>query len=139
MDKGIDYGRGMVNINHNTGIRFGVINQSELLQAWADESVPRCSNCCCNTDDIVCECEPDGFEYIGEGYEAFQSFDDTDIFVVESPYYTLCAYCSPCAPGAGYVMDQVEDGVKAYCFGHDWFEGGRAPYKVYDVKTGNEV
>jgi len=34
----IDYGT--INIDKETGIRFGVINQNAVLQAWADESTP---------------------------------------------------------------------------------------------------
>jgi len=26
-----------------------------------------------------------------------------------------------------------------YCFGHDWFEDGKAPYPVYSVETGELV
>lgn len=77
--------------------------------------------------------EPIAFTYEQDGYACSQSGGDTDIFIVKSPYYTLCQFCSPCAPGAGYVMNTVEDGVKAYCFGHDWFEDGKAPYPVYRV------
>ena len=35
---GIDYGRGLTNIDQETGIRYEVINQGEVLQAWADSS-----------------------------------------------------------------------------------------------------
>jgi hypothetical protein len=28
---------------------------------------------------------------------------------------------------------------KVYCFGHDWFEGNKAPYPVFSVKTGFEI
>jgi hypothetical protein len=27
------------------------------------------------------------------------------------------------------------DGPKTYCLSHDWFDGGVAPYPVYDVGT----
>ena len=37
---GIDYGLGQSNINHDTGIRFGVIHQNAVGQAWFDESEP---------------------------------------------------------------------------------------------------
>ena len=74
-----------------------------------------------------------------EEYTATQGGDDCDIFIVSSPYYTKCEFCGPCAPGAGYIMNHQEDGVKTYCFGHDWFEGGVAPYPVYSVTTHEEV
>jgi hypothetical protein len=80
-----------------------------------------------------------GFKMDDGKYFATQSADDTDIFIEKSPYYTLCGYCSPCAPGAGYITQQEEDGIKAYCFGHDFFEDGKAPYKVFDVKTDKEI
>ena len=87
-------------------------------------------------DDIG---EPLGFTYSGDGYECSQSGDDSDIFITRSPFYTLAPYCSPCAPGAVYLRDANPDGVRGYCFGHDWFEAGRAPYPVYRVDTGEEV
>jgi hypothetical protein len=31
-------------------------------------------------------------------------------------------------------MSPREEGIKAYCFGHDWFDNERAPYKVYRVE-----
>jgi len=47
---GIDYGRGETNIDKLTGIRFGVINQGEVGQAWfesaeADYGKPTCPKC----------------------------------------------------------------------------------------------
>lgn len=79
---------------------------------------------------------PCSFTYEADGYACEQSGDDTDIFVIRSPYYTLAAYCSPCAPGAGHLRNPTKDGVKTYCFGHDWFDDGRAPYPVFSVATG---
>lgn len=40
MSRGIDYGLGQTNIDKQTGIRYGVISQNEVLQAWADASEP---------------------------------------------------------------------------------------------------
>lgn len=65
-----------------------------------------------------------------------------DIFILKSPYYTLCDFCSPCAPGAGYLTS--EGSVKAYCFGHDWFHDhyehpGIAPYRVFSVEDDREI
>jgi len=202
---GIDYGLGQSNIDHSTGIRFGVIHAGEVGQSWYDDSegqysdvyhCPKCGNealdsekdtdleiireCAQENDDsfdpesdaydtiefladklgfkksehdsdhnLVClhddylfgtdmlESEPISFTYDSEGYQAEQSYDDPDIFITKSPYYTLCQFCSPCAPGAGYIMNRGT--VKAYCFGHEWFEGNKAPYPVYSVATGEEV
>jgi ribosomal protein L37AE/L43A len=129
---------------------------------------PHCSHCgsqipqeikdnvfCCDQDEKNRTCphcekvleekdfyeeEPIGCCFIKDGYRAYQDFNGTtDIFIEESPYYTLCGYCSPCAPGAGYIMQQEEDGIRAYCFGHDFFEDGKAPYKVFDTKTDKEI
>lgn len=182
-DLGIDYSGGTgVNRNKKTGIRFGVIPQGEVLQAWADSSEPdygqpgelECPHCGKTNDsalrwgeEIECECgesfeaevpdmaEPQGFNYEGDGYVCEQ-FDTPDIFVEESPYFTYAQFCSPCAPGACYLLNPLDttepentpDGVsfhdvfqnnKCYCFGHDWFESGVAPYPVYSVETGQLV
>ncbi len=73
-------------------------------------------------------------------YKASQSGDDCDIFILKSPYYTHAQFCSPCAPGACYLMSEADtDGPRAYCFGHDWFEDNRAPYTVYRVSDGSLV
>ena len=127
---GIDYGRGMSNVDLETGIRYGVIHQNEVLQAWADSA---------EADYYVYGDEALGFSLDDEEYEASQSGDDCDIFILKSPYYTRCQFCSPCAPGAGYLMNECEDGPKAYCFGHDWFDEGKAPYKVFRADNNEEV
>jgi len=179
-DQGIDYGLGRTNIDYSTGIRYGVISQNEVLQAWADSSeanygpptCPKCGGEVVESDEnkkykgykfyhdrpydlgeYTCKhCklhlfnedvwndEPLSFYYDQEGYEA-ECSDDGDIFILKSPYYTYCQFCSPCAPGAGYLMNKrdKENGIKAYCFGHDWFDDGQAPYDVYDVNTGELI
>ena len=78
------------------------------------------------------------YVYDEDGYKA-QSDDMGDIFITKSPYYCLCIYCSPCAPGAGDCMHEEKEGIKAYCFGHEWFEEGKAPYTVYSVANGEEI
>jgi hypothetical protein len=176
MNRSIDYGLGLTNIDQATGIRYGVISIHEITQVWADSSEPdygdpACPKCLgqaiegepedtteyksytnygchdyhCPACHIMFDSEyaypesPLAYVYEDDGYTANQDSDDTDIFITRSPYYTTCRYCSPCAPGAGYVMDTVPDGVKAYCFGHDWFDNGEAPYPVYDVRTGKLI
>ncbi len=168
-NKGIDYGNRKTNIDDN-GLRYGVIHQNEVLQAWADDSEATyqdeivCSHCndmikyedvehcqSCN-EDITMDIEmlePDYFEYIKDGYKCHQSQDDPDIFIEKSPYFTYAQFCSPCAPGAIYLTSFISDydpvtkeenvNNKGYCFGHDWFEAGSAPYPVYCVKTGKRV
>ncbi len=186
-DIGIDYGMGQSNIDKETGIRYGVIHQNEVLTAWCEGSepeygephCPKCGNEAVAGDsdggpvdddgelidrdeagyetlhhacgDYACDSckilfdgehafgdEPLGFTFKDSEYKA-ESGSDGDIFILKSPYYTRCQFCSPCAPGAGYIMNEVEDGVKAYCFGHDWFDDNKAPYTVYRVSNNEEV
>lgn len=84
--------------------------------------------------------DPLAFTYIEDGYSCEQNGGDSDIFVTKSPYYTHAQFCSPCAPGACYLLSSTDtSGPRTYCFGHDWFEGGSAPYPVYSVETGELV
>lgn len=164
--KGIDYGLGRTNVDTATGIRFGVIHQNKVGQAWYDSSeanygTPQEPIPCPNCDHPrtfkewgeECDCsdcgerfaaelpdmsEPIGFEYSGGGIEA-SCGEDGDIFITKSPYYTRAQFCSPCAPGACYLTNPCDDGEKAFCFGHDWFENGIAPYPVYSVETNEEI
>ena len=166
MSGGIDYGNGLTNIDEETGIRYGVISSHEVLQAWADNSEAQfaCDECPDNKEDEECggDCDPYAYEYNEDGYQAFQQQDDVDIMITKSPFYTYCKFCSPCAPGAGYLMDYfkmsdemprdenlplggyaahaVASGyTKAYCFDHEWFDSGRAPYVVFNVETDEVV
>jgi hypothetical protein len=55
--RGIDYGMGMSNIDRDTGIRFGVISQHDVGQAWYDSEEldygpPTCPKCGNEADDI---------------------------------------------------------------------------------------
>lgn len=82
----------------------------------------------------------DQYLYESEGYKV--STSETDLFIEQSPYFTYAQFCSPCAPGACYLLNPLETPVesnRAYCFGHDWFEDATAPYPVYSVKTGKQV
>ena len=65
-----------------------------------------------------------GFNLDDGEYVAHQGHDDTDVFIIKSPYYTFGPFCSPCAPGAVYLASaegNPEEGAKAYCFAPDWF------------------
>lgn len=170
MGRGIDYGMGRTNVDHETGIRYGVIPVNEVCQGWYDSaesdygdvSCPECSGGVvdsCSPEapdnaekDWYCpDCElsawsddvypesPLAFKLDDGEYQATQSGDDHDIFVLKSPYFTRARFCSPCAPGACYLLNPDEDGEKAYCFGHDFFEDGKAPYPVFRVDTGEQV
>jgi hypothetical protein len=151
---GIDYAFGMANIDSETGIRYGVIHQNQVLQAWADSSEPEyaCNGCDVEQGSEDCSmaaCEPVGFVYDADGYLA--SADSMgDIMILKSPYFTYAQFCSPCAPGACHLENPLEhrdaiDGAtrlgnnQTYCFGHDWFDDNEAPYPVYEVATGKLV
>lgn len=170
---GIDYGMGTTNVDHATGIRYGVISQNDVSQAWCDSSeaqygkpsCPKCGNAAkeydgnedfesgCGCADFQCDLceyvfdsqeaygeEPQGYTFEDDGYLCEDCLD-SDIIILKSPFYTFARFCSPCVPGAGNLNDagDVNYGVVTYCFGHDWFEDGKAPYPVYSVKTGKEV
>jgi len=80
--------------------------------------------------------------YIKEGGYVLQgecgSYTSTfDLWVLKSPYCTMAEGCSPCAPGAGYILN--EGGMATYCLGPDWFEDGVAPYKLLDTDTLEET
>jgi len=135
-----------------------------------DEEVPDLSDCpdgwLREGDEFVClDCmyafdsdqaygdEPIAWGLDNGEYQAHQGGDDSDIFITESPYFTHAQFCSPCAPGACYLRNPVDDnGPRAYCFAPDWFdywekEGTEpvghfegvetsCPYPVYRVDTG---
>lgn len=176
---GIDYSLGRSNVNHETGIHYGVVHANEVGERWfedaqaeyGDPTCPKCGNTAIAADtlgkhepgDEDCtsephECEdyacmackhlfgsesafgddPLGFSYTDSEYTCTQG-QDGDIFVIASPYYSRSQFCSPCAPGAGYLMTPCETGPKTYCLGHEWFENGKAPYPVYRVADDTEV
>jgi hypothetical protein len=162
---GSNWGNCINNIDMQTGIHYGVIHQNEVCQAWSDSSepyyFPACPYCgneieqsiideCQNEETKTCphcekQLEDTDFQeqeassyYIDDNEYSAECSDGIDIFISKSPYYTMCQYCSPCAPNAGYIMNECDSGIKSYCFGHDWFEEGKAPYTVYSVKT-NEI
>lgn len=142
---GIDYGYGQTNIDLENGIRYGIISlNSGVLQSWCDESEPfyPCADCeASERGEETCEnldCEPSSFYYEADGYLAESCFDGAEIMIMKSPFYTYGAFCSPCVPGA-INIDVLGDDDKAYCFGHDWFDAGKAPYRVFSVETGKEV
>ncbi len=162
MNKGIDYGIGKSNIDKDTGIRYGVISQHSIMSEamedfeydYGDSHCPKCGNevktrkgktefrckiCKYNFEsDEAYGDEPIGFIY-EQGGCILTNCLDTDVFVLKSPYYTFCQFCSPCVPGAGNLDTYINNGIKTYALGHDWFENGKAPYPLYDVKTGKKV
>jgi hypothetical protein len=184
---GIDYGRGISNVSE-TGIRYGVIAHHKVGSAWYEDSEPwyvySCPDCGAEFNNECpekCSCDhefegsdfdmldPISFYIDDEEYTAQCGNDEVDIFITKSPYFTYAQFCSPCAPGAGYLMSPFvnkwensgtgQSGImkpeeypedyktkaenagfpKVYCFGHDWFEEGKAPYPVFSVETGEIV
>jgi hypothetical protein len=106
---------------------------------------PEIRGCC----DFACEhCEriidsSDAYseESLGasldDGEYKAQLGTDGDVFILSSPYYTHAQFCSPCAPGACYLLNPTDKGgPRCYCFGHDWFDKGKAPYPVFRVSDG---
>ena len=76
--------------------------------------------------------EPIGYFYQDYKY-TLESCLDSDVMVLKSPYYTYAQFCSPCVPGAGNLNSPMTDGIKTYCLGPEWFDGGKAPYPIYLV------
>jgi predicted RNA-binding Zn-ribbon protein involved in translation (DUF1610 family) len=159
---GWDYGRGMTNIDHKTGIRFGVIPVHDVSDFWYDESVPvypgficpdcghehkkeapaRCYKCRKEFNDWDFDCqEPIGFRYIKDGIRAFQSADSPDIFIEKSPVFTYAAFCSPCAPGACYIRDFITiekpPENRCYCFPVD-FHNEKPGHRIFNVIRGRK-
>ncbi len=158
----IDWGRGTVNVAEN-GFRFGIIPHHAVGASWYEESqgvypqgCPKCGSADFeeNEDGELCcqDCEYTGeadefwaeearsFNYSDQEYLITQDAESPDIWVMKSPYYTVTEFCSPCAPGAGYLMDSHDEGpCEALCLGHEWFEEGQAPYRVFSVETREEV
>lgn len=87
--------------------------------------------------DAMSCAESGPYRYESDGY-IMETDSHSDLFITESSYYTLCRECSPCAPNAGYLLDRG-DSMKAYCLGHEWFEGDKAPYPVFRVDNDEEV
>jgi hypothetical protein len=144
---GIDYSLGLANVDRDTGIHYGVIPANAIGQAWydsaeADYGPPTCPKCGDEApldDALVCKIhgevepedaygeEPIAFRFEGDGIVAVQGGGDSDVFVLKSPVYIHAAYCSPCAPGAGYLLTPCEAGPKTYAFPADWFDEASEP------------
>lgn len=151
MSRGIDWGQHPMGVSpvtgqpvypnrdSKTGIRYGVI-PSHATSWWDDEAEAEYEPCQECADPEKCECELSASAWVvdKDGLHAFTGGEGGDIFVTLSPYFTRASFCSPCAPGACYLTQPCEDGERAYCLGHEWFEDA-TPYPVYRVDTGEEV
>ena len=163
---GIDYSNGRS--NRSGGYHYGVIPCHDLAPWIYDEIDPvyvaRCPHCGddldksfdCDDEDhnscVVCgmtliesdfdDQSADYYTLNDPDYDAAVAFDsDSDLFITRSPYFTRAQFCSPCAPGAGYLRNPCDTGPKTFCLGHEYFVNGVAPYPVYRVgdDSGNEV
>lgn len=92
-----------------------------------------------DSDEVFPE-EPCGHTISDPDYSGVIHGGDSDLFVTCSPYYTHARFCSPCAPGACYLLNPTDkSGPRCYCLGHDWFDKGKAPYPVFRVSDGTLV
>ena len=180
--KGIDYGRGLSNVDSETKLRYGVIAQSSIMaeavddvyhgphskdlayESWVSDIEEKVKSAVrseledylnerqlkevceagaeavldCNISDCYeGECYP---HYEHDGY-VIQKCLETDLFIIKSNYKTYAQFCSPCVPGACNLdapLENKDDGNACYCLGHDWFDGGKAPYRVFTLE-GSEV
>jgi len=161
MSTGIDYGRGITNIDTSNGIRFGVV-ACNALSPWIWDDLdpvfgpPVCKDCqhemdyespddsgrfsCpeCSTltdEEDAYPHEPVGYEYKSETLVMHTAFDNTELFVTKSTHARCVKFCSPCAPGAGDIDSPDESGVWAYCPPPEWF--GECP--PTDIVTTEEA
>lgn len=157
-----------INRDSETGIRYGIISAHAMTEwFWEDvESVyiPRCVECfeelsdeqmtaLHDTENPECpHCEksidPDDEGIYGDSPDEniidtddIKGFVDSsnDVWVVSSPFYTRGVFCSPCCPGAVSIGSPCDDGAKAYCFPHSWYDGAKAPHPVYRVSDDSLV
>jgi len=166
---GIDYSLGQSNVDTSIGIHFGVISPHSLSSWVEGEAEPiypdsveiECERCgeSFNTDNLcpddARECphchedtrargldflEPIGYDYAPDSSDYKTESSDLGIYVIKSPYYTRCKFCSPCCPGAGDLDSPTDEGVKTYCFGYDMFDKDNpCPYPVYNVSDDSLV
>lgn len=111
---------------------------AEYCSSCADYACEQCEHYLDSSDVLYSE-EMLCMSYSKAGYQLNSAFDNTELFITKSPYYTFAQYCSPCAPGAGNINHPCDSGPKTYCLDHEWFEDGKAPYRVYRVSDDSEV
>ena len=85
MGIGIDYGRGQTNIDHATRIRYGVISQHSVSQAWADSSEADYGEPTCPL------CHDKAVEYDSDSHHSFDN--------IRGRQYGYCGdyVCTECA------------------------------------------
>jgi len=139
-----------VNINTETGIRYGVIASNNVMYFW-DEATPIYPDpVYTGPDDLDTDIdtddndydnmsEPIRYEIDNNALQAHTFWDGVCIMITHSEYYTLTRLCSPCCPNAGDLDSPDDNGDKTYCLGHDFFGLDGAPYRVYRVADDAEV
>jgi hypothetical protein len=131
------------NCGHDGLVEFDADAHAEYKDAdkrFPEYACDRCELALPNDDVWPESCDGDGYAYTDDGY-ACESDSHGDIFITRSKFYTFAQFCSPCAPGACYLLNALEpdNGARAYCFDHTWFEDGKAPYRVFRVSNDTEV
>jgi len=89
--------------------------------------------------DHVWADEPNGHYYEDKDTK-FWIDSHNDVMILKSPYYTRAQFCSPCAPGACYLTNAIDNGEKAYCLDTEWFDQDEegeysrpCPYPIWRV------
>ena len=145
---GIDYGMGRTNIDHATGIRYGVIHLNDTAYGWEECEVSGTDldyqewrengiNAILSAmsdygidrdmaenafDDMDLPYESDGcirYEVETDDYH-LQTDSYGDCFILRSKWVALRDFCSPCAPGACHL--QTDGNVPCYCLGPELFD-----------------
>lgn len=136
---GIDYGHGLSNIDHETGIRFGIISQNDILQAWADSSEPdygepHCPKCGgasvgvgSSVKEIGCKELEDRIDDILENWEHAQY--DSDDYVCEECKYVFGSESA--FPEETSTFTFEEDGYKAFSDEHGDVWMLKSPFFTY--------
>lgn len=117
----------MINHNPETGIRYGIIPVHEFnpeIFYEACQPVYNCKGCEFNKlDDQDCpECDmcEDYENIVDEDGMKMKLDENNDVWIFQSEYVSRCRECSPCAPHAGYLLDQDGLGEITYCPNPDW-------------------
>ena len=100
---GIDYGMGNTNIDTKTGIRFGVIAQHEVGEAWYDSSDPNYGSP--QIDDM-----PDDCPYCHKDINDCEAWDWISILERAEWGMTIeCPYCEE------YIEIELHDMAEPIC------------------------
>lgn len=121
----------MINHDPETNIRYGVIPVHEFKPEYFYEActtIYACENCKYKDkreNDPDCpECDVClAYENVVDEDEMYLQLDEhNDVWVFKSNFFTRSAECSPCAPKAGYILDQDDLGEITYCPNPDWLK-----------------